>query len=141
MEYRDAEVRELELRVSARGTKSWRLYYTRRSDGKRRVVGLGSYPAIRLKEGRAKAKGLQNEIESTETRADPAAKAEAVRKAVTFAEVASEWIERHSIPNKSARALRDDLSTLDRHILPRIGAMKAVAITKRDVISLLDMVV
>lgn len=140
IEFRDAEVRELELRVSARGTKSWRLHYTRRSDGKRRVVGLGTYPALPLKEARAKAKGLQNTVESSDTRADPAAKVEAVRKSMTFAEVTAEWIERHGIPNKSPRALRDDRSMLDRHVIPQIGAMKAVEVTKRDVIRLLDAV-
>jgi integrase len=140
IEYRDTDVRGLELRVSAKGTKSWRLHYTRRSDGKRRVVGLGSYPALPLKEARTKAKGLQNEIESAETRADPAAKAQAIRQAETFAEVSAEWFERHGIPNKTPRTLRDDRSMLDRHILPRIGAMKAVEVTKRDVIRLLDAV-
>lgn len=140
VEFRDAEVRGLELRVSARGAKSWRLHYTRRSDGKRRVVGLGSYPALALKDARSKAKGLQNEVESAETRADPAAKVQAIRQAETFAEVSEEWFERHGIPNKTPRTLRDDRSMLDRHILPRIGAMKGVEITKRDVIRLLDAV-
>lgn len=140
IEYRDTEVRGLELRVSARGTKAWRLHYTRRRDGKRRVVGLGSYPALPLKEARTKAKGLQNEVESAETRADPAARAQAIRQAETFAEVAAAWIERHGVPNKTPRTLRDDRSMLDRHILPCIGAMKAVEITKRDVIRLLDTV-
>jgi integrase len=140
IEYRDTEVRGLELRVSVKGSKSWRLHYTRRSDGKRRVVGLGSYPALPLKEARTRAKGLQSEVESAETRADPAAKAQAVRQAQTFAEVSAEWFERHGIPNKSPRTLRDDRSMMDRYILPHIGAMKAVEVTKRDVIRLLDAV-
>lgn len=140
IEYRDTDVRGLELRVSAKGAKSWRLHYTRRSDGKRRVVGLGSYPALPLKEPRSKAKGLQNEVQSPETRADPAAKLQAIRQAETFAEVSAEWFERHGVPNKTPRTLRDDRSMLDRHILPRIGPMKAVEVTKRDVIRLLDAV-
>ena len=119
VEYRDADVSGLELRVSAKGTKSWRLHYTRRSDGKRRVVGLGSYPALPLKEARSKAKGLQNEVERAETRADPAARALTIRQAETFAEMSAEWFARHGIPNKSPRSLRDDRSMLDRHILPR----------------------
>ena len=141
IEYRDKDVRGLELRVSAKGTKSWRLHYTRRSDGKRRVVGLGSYPALPLKEARTKARGLQNEIEGAETRADPAAKALAIRQAETFAEVSTEWFERHGVPNKTPRTLRDDRSMLDRHILPRIGSLRAIEVTKRDVIHLLDAVV
>ena len=34
--------------------------------------------------------------------------------------------------------MRDDISMLDRHIRPRIGAMRVTDITKRDVIRLLD---
>lgn len=139
-EYRDSGTRGLELRVSSKGKKSWRLHYTRRSDGKRRAIGLGSFPALSLKDARAKAKALQGGIESAEVRADPAAKVQVMRKAETFAELASEWIERHGVPNKGARTLRDDRSMLDRHILPVIGGTKAVEITKRDVLRLLDAV-
>jgi integrase len=140
IEYRDTDVRGVELRVSAKGTKSWRLHYTRRSDGKRRVIGLASYPALSLKNARAKARSLQGQIENAEARADPAAKAQAIRNAETFTELAAEWVERHGMPNKGERTLRDDRSMLDRHILPAIGTMKAVEITKRDVIRLLDTV-
>ena len=73
IEMRDAALPGLELRVWASGAKTWRLHYTRRSDGKRRVTGLGSYPALALKEARRKAKGLQAEIENELERADPAA--------------------------------------------------------------------
>jgi integrase len=139
-EFRDSDTHGLELRVSAKGTKAWRLHYTRRADSKRRVIGLGSYPELSLKEARAKAKGMQGEIENAETRADPAAKAQALRVAETFAEVAADWFERHGKQNKGERTLRDDRSMLDRHILPMIGGTKAVEITKRDVIRLLDSV-
>ena len=132
-EYRDSNLRGLELRVSAKGTKAWRLQYTRRTDGKRRALPLGTYPALSLKDARALAKAYQGRIEDTEKRADPAAKVQSIRRAETFAEVAAEWIERHAMPNKGARTLRDDRSMLERHILPVVGNMKAVEITKRDV--------
>ena len=51
-EYRDSDTRGLDLRVSAKGKKTWRLHYTRRSDGKRRAVGLGTYPNTTLKDAR-----------------------------------------------------------------------------------------
>lgn len=137
-EYRDTSVRGLELRVSAGGAKSWRLHYTRRSDGKRRVVGLGTYPNMTLKKARAKARTLQGQIEDEEARADPAYGKQERRRAATFAEIAADWIKRHGEPNKSPRTLRDDRSMLDRHILPQIGAMRAAEIAKRDIIRMLD---
>ncbi len=140
IEVRDTALQGLELRVWASGAKTWRLHYTRRSDGKRRVTGLGSYPLLPLKEARRKAKGLQAEIENEVERADPAAGKRARREGLTFGELANEWIERHAKPNKVARSVQDDRSMLDRHILPEIGDFKAIEITKRDVIRLLDTV-
>lgn len=140
IELRDAALQGLELRVWASGAKTWRLHYTRRSDSKRRVTGLGSYPALTLKEARRKAKGLQAEIENELERADPAAGKWVQHEALTFAELADEWIERHAKPNKAARSVQDNRSMLDRHILPEIGSFKAIEITKRDVIGLIDTV-
>jgi hypothetical protein len=48
LELRDTEALGLELRVTANGVKSWSFGYTRKSDGKRRRVQLGHYPAIGL---------------------------------------------------------------------------------------------
>jgi integrase len=140
IELRDAALPGLELRVTANGVKSWRLHYTRRSDGKRRAVGLGKYPTVTLKAARLKVKQLQSQIEDETKWADPAAKRQARKEAPTFKELADEWIERHGKVNKSARALRDDRSMLDRHINPEIGSMKVMELRKRDIVRLLDIV-
>ena len=137
-EIRDAEVRGLEQRVSAGGSKTWRLHYTRRSDGRRRAVSLGSYPALSLKAARSKVKGFQAAIEDEEIKADPATDREIRRRSQTFSEIANEWLARHARPNNSPRSVRDQISMLDRHIRPRIGAVRVTEITKRDVIRLLD---
>ena len=122
-EFRDTGVHGLELRVTAGGAKSWRLHYTRRSDGGG-VVGLGSYPNVSLK-ARAKARTLKGQIEDEDTRADPAAGKQERRRGATFAEIAGEWLSRHGKPSKSRRAVRDDQSMLDRHILPQMEPMRA----------------
>jgi integrase len=102
---------------------------------------LGAYPTLSLKAARSKAKGLQAEIENEEIKADPATGRQIHRRSQTFSEIADEWLERYARPNKSPRAVRDDISMLDRHIRPRIGAMRVTEILKRDVIRLLDEVV
>lgn len=139
-EFRDTDLRGLELRVTKAGKKSWRLHYTRRSDGRRRAIKLGVYPGLSLKEARAKAKGLQSSIESEEQRADPASERTARRQASTFAQLAEDWLELHARPNKCAGGVKDDVSMLQRHILPSIGGMRISSITKRDIIRLLDQV-
>ena len=140
LEIRDTDVRGLELRVLAGGTKSWRLHYTRRSDGRRRAIALGTYPNVPLKEARRKAKAYQTQIEDESVRADPAEVRRARKAAETFKELSDDWLELHAKPNKAPRAVADDQSMLARHVLPEIGSMRAVEITKRDVIRLLDTV-
>ena len=140
IEVRDADVHGLEIRVTSAGVKTWRLHYTRRSDGRRRAVKLGRYPSMSLKKARSRAKALQSGIEDMDAREDPAARLQARRTAHTFSELAEDWIERHAKPNRCARAVADDRSMLDRHILPEIGSMKIGEISKRDVIRLLDRV-
>ncbi len=136
-DFSDALVRGLQLRVTAQGAKSWAFRYTRPSDGRRRRLTLGTFPAMTLDEARKRAR---EESVAVERGGDPAAKVAEQKMARTFAEVADEWIKRHAKPNKSERSVRDDLSMLQRHILPAIGPLKAERITKRDVIELLDSV-
>lgn len=140
IEVRDTDVHGLEMRVTKGGVKTWRLHYTRRSDGRRRAVKLGRYPSMSLKKARARAKALQSTIEDMDVREDPAALLHARRKAQTFEELAEDWIERHATPNRCARAVADDRSMLDRHVLPEIGLMKIGEVSKRDVIRLVDKV-
>ena len=140
LEVRDTEVRGLEIRASLAGRKTWRLHYTRRSDAKRRVVKLGSYPSLSLKEARVKAKRIQADIEGEETRADPAAERQARKHAETFAELAREWLDRHARPNKRPRTVRGEEAMLARHVLPVLGSTKISEVTKRDIIGLLDRV-
>ena len=47
-DYWDDLVRSLVLRVHVSGVKSWRLVYSRQSDGRKMAVTLGRYPAIDL---------------------------------------------------------------------------------------------
>ncbi len=133
----DAAVDGLELRVSASGKKTWALRYVRKSDNARRRVTLGRFPDVSLEKARLSAAKLRIEIAEGE---DPAGGVAARKVALTFAELTDEWIERHAIPNKSPRAVNDNRSMFKRDILPVIGAMKAVEVTKRDVIKILDTV-
>ena len=98
-EFRNSSLNGLELRVTEGGSKSWRLHYSRQSDGRRRAVTLGSYPSIGLKEARRRAKQLQAEIEDIQKRADPASQVKAHRDAETFSELADS-LDRAARPNK-----------------------------------------
>jgi hypothetical protein len=56
IEYQDTQTAGLILRVSSAGTKSWSL--RRRAAGKRLRIPLGDYPAVQLKDARAKVRAI-----------------------------------------------------------------------------------
>lgn len=151
LELRDGEVAGLELLVGRGGAKTFRLRYRRASDQRKLAVTLGRFdrdapdvtcatvptPTTRLtlKGARRLAKLLLGQISLG---ADPAAGVRERKATITFNELADDWLERHARPNKVPRAVRDDVSMLDRHVRPRIGAIKATEIAKRDIIRMLD---
>lgn len=135
--FQDTQTNGLELRVTVTGAKTWAVRYTRKSDGRRRRVTLGTFPAISLEEARIVA---QEKLIAAARGADPASRAQERREALTFREVSDEWEKRHGQTNKSWKSLKDDRRMLDRHILPQIGGMIAGEIQKRDIIRLLDVV-
>jgi integrase len=138
-EWRDAKQRNLELRVTANGVKTWRLHYTR-SDGHRKSMKLGRYSSdciagLSLAEARKKARECMVNVDHG---GDPAGLQRARREAPTFAEVAEEWlIHRASDPNHNPLSLNDDRGMLKRHINPVLGHLKIQDIRKSDVLLLI----
>ena len=80
----------LYLHVSAIGTKTWRFKY--RFLNKEKLLTLGTYPIVSLKEARQKANDARKEIDNG---IDPSAKRkiEKLQAANTFEAVAREWHE------------------------------------------------
>lgn len=153
LELRDGEVAGLELLVGRGGAKTFRLRYRRGSDRRKLAITLGRFDKDAPEVTNESQPGLSTRLTLKGARtlatlvlgqiglgADPANGVRERKTAVTFRELADEWMERHAKPNKSARALDDDRSMLARHVLPEIGCQKAGEIAKRDIIRLLDAV-
>ncbi len=136
-EYRDGHTRGLILRVTPAGVRSWSVLYTRQSDRKKRRYTIGGYPDFSLETARTEAQSVLARVARGE---DPADQKQERKDALSFAELASIWIERHGKPNKGQRSLYDDELMLAREILPSIGATKADEVSKRDVIRIIDAV-
>lgn len=111
----------LSLWVMPTGAKYWRLKY--RINGKEKLLALGVYPEISLKEARLKRDDARKQIADGD---DPAAmrKMDKVIKlaaaANTFAAIALEWHERESHEWSAAHSERV-LSAMKTHIFPFIG--------------------
>jgi integrase len=64
---------------------------------------------------------------------DPVEIRKTARRAPSIADLAVDYLERHAVPKKRPKSVRDDRAMLDNIILPKLGAKKVDAIGRRDV--------
>ena len=126
------------LAVSHRtGSKIFRLQF--RFEGKPCLLTLGEYPGMSLYEARAEALRHKEDIKRginpcAEKRA---AKVKALVQALTFHEVASQWLEKVE-PGWSAGHMQDIRQKLNCYVLPRIGNRPIAEVGKGEVKEILD---
>ena len=122
IDYFDAELKGLGLRVSAGGTKTWFVMY--RHCGRRRRLTIGSSNVLNAATARRHAKKKLAEVA---TGSDPAAERRAAREAESFAELAALYMEKHARPNKLSWP--EDQKMLDNDLLPAWRHRKAADIS------------
>lgn len=130
------EGRPLAIRIGTTGTKSWVMFY-RTGAGRQRRMTLGRYPALSIADARRLCEthlaAVQSGIDPADQRASERAQR---RQAATFADLASNFIERHAKRHK--RSWYTDQRYLERFLLPAFGASRAADIGRRDVIALVE---
>ena len=125
------------LYVTPTGKKSWRLAY--RFAGKQKLLSLGPYPSVSLREAREKReeakKLLREHIDPSEARRQAKeAAAEAARN--SFEDVTREWYAKHStqwVPAYRKTLLR----ILEDNLFPYIGRRPTNAITPRELLAVI----
>ena len=132
----------LTLRVGKGGSRSWVLRYT--FNGKPANVGLGSYPAVGVKEARAKAAQRRAEIKEGYRPTGSKERAEDARRIVqetlahaTFREVAERVIELRRPTWSSERHATQWRESLANHVFPVIGDMPIGDVTSGDILRVL----
>ncbi|MFC6631764.1 tyrosine-type recombinase/integrase [Microbulbifer taiwanensis] len=132
----------LRLVVKANGSRSWVFRY--QLNGKRREMGLGSVPAVSLKQARVSAaaqRGLiLNGVDPVEERrAQRAAMLRASKEKTqpSFSELARAYIEAQRPGWKSAKHAQQWENTLEKFAFPVIGRKQAAEITTEDVLAVL----
>ena len=121
----------LYLHVKPSGAKSWCHRITIR--GKRRDLGLGSYPQVSL--DRARALVALNRATVADG-GDPLADKRR-GEAPTFREAAAQVHELNRPRWRSAKHAADWWATLERHALPTLGDLKVSSISRLDVLYVL----
>ncbi|MEW8474899.1 MAG: integrase arm-type DNA-binding domain-containing protein [Candidatus Thiodiazotropha endolucinida] len=124
----------LKLVVSNAGAKKWVLRFT--INGKRREMGLGSYPDVKLGEARNDASDYRKLV----TKGVDPIEARRIEKVEipTFTTCAALYIRAHRRSWKNAKHARQWVSTLKTYARPEIGTKKVDAITTEDILKILQ---
>lgn len=129
--------RGLFLLVTPSGGKWWRFKY--RFDNKEKLLSLGVYPDVGLKEARERRDQARKQvaagIDPSENR-KALKMARADRTANSFEAVAREWFAKHS-PNLAAKHADRILRRLERDIFPWIGEKPIAEVTPPKLLAVL----
>jgi integrase len=134
MEYFDAQMPGLALRVTEKGAKTWSVMYRHRGRLRRLTLGTAiGRTAMSLADARDRARDT---LIAARDGADPATEKQDGRKAETIGDLADLYIERWAKPRK--RSWKADRNLLDHKVLPKWKHRAIVDITRRDVRDLVD---
>ncbi|HNC52277.1 MAG TPA: integrase arm-type DNA-binding domain-containing protein [Accumulibacter sp.] len=127
----------LYIEISPAGGKLWRLKY--RIDGKEKLLALGVYPDVSLKDARerrdAARKLLANGVDpSAHRKAQQAARAD--RLANSFEVLCREWLEQRKDTVEPAQHLKT-LARMENDVFPWLGPKPIAEISAADVLGVL----
>ena len=121
------------LFVTPTGTKSWRLKY--RYMNKEKLLALGLYPQVSLKDARERAATARKLVASD---IDPSVERKQSKELMqnTFELVALEWHEKQT-PAWSERYAADVMKRMKRNIFPIIGSRPIMAVSAPELLALI----
>ncbi len=121
------------LLIAPSGTKAWRLKYS--FQGREKLISLGLYPTVSLKEARERAATARKDIENG---IDPSEKRKLEKTACqnTFEAVALEWYEqnKHKWSENTAKSI---LHRMKRNLFPQIGSKTVHLVSAPELLALL----
>ena len=139
VEYFDAVFRGLALRVTDRGHKSWTLFY--RISGRLRRFTIGNCPPIKPAQARREA---GDALERVRQGIDPAVEKKARRLSAendTFGILLQDYLERYASKNTAPAMFKETKRTIECDFLPVWRDRPISAITRRDVIDIIDRII
>jgi hypothetical protein len=125
----------LYLLINPNGAKYWRWKY--RIQHKEKVLAIGVYPEVTLKEARDSQYEARKKLEQG---VDPSLSKKLQAMALgadTFEAVAREWVERH-LREQSESHRHRTVSYLERDVFPYLGARPVGAIKPPELIPVID---
>lgn len=136
----------LQLRIYPSGKRAWQFRY--QFDGKRRVMPLGSYEHVTLKEARTKAAEARKHLDGgicplthakteaeAQARQEEAARIERESRRI-FGATVQEWFELSLSSRKDGG--KETQRTFAKDVLPHLANKELGAISKADLLNILD---
>lgn len=132
-EYRIEGSPGLLLHVSAARHRSWVLRYQSPTHGRPRRMGLGAFPRVSL----ANAKGLADATTKLVAAGrDPLSERAERARAVSVAKLCDHWLTMYA--ERERKSSREERRIIERDICPALGDIRANALTRRDVLTVID---
>jgi hypothetical protein len=98
------------VRVKPSGVRSYIIQYRNRDTGASRRLTIGKHgPLLTFDQARKRARGL---LADAMRGGDPVEMRKTERKAPTVANLAADYLERHAVPKKRPKSVRDDRAML-----------------------------
>lgn len=126
--------------IAPSGGKWWRLKY--RYEGKEKLISLGTYPAVSLKDARKERDRLKEQLAKG---IDPSLVRQEAKQALaesgqsTFETLALEWFNKQKSVWKDSHA-RDTWNRLNKNLLPQLGKIPIRDITPTSALAILKVI-
>lgn len=122
----------LYLQVTLSGARSWIFRFS--SAGTRHEMGLGAYPAVSLKDARAKAAGCRTTLAAGR---NPLEERRRTKAGITFEQAAERYLAAHEAGWKNPKHRQQWHNTLGAYAFPVIGALPVADIETDHVVGIL----
>jgi len=127
----DEEVPRFGVRVMPSGIKSYLIQY--RSGGRTRRYTFAKHGLVTADEARAEARQL---LAAVDRGGDPSQARRDRRGAPTLAEVCNRFLDEYVDKRCKPATRRDYRRVLERYVIPKLGALKAVDVQRRHIVEL-----